>query len=111
MKKDEATKYGSNTKLDSNTLSPNSDSGKLHSMLTRFAQGERYHRFSAEIVGDHTLPSSVSALQKRHGIYFDRCRVKVKNRFGKYTSVCLYWLSGESLSKAQKITRLDKGTA
>jgi len=110
MKKDEATS-GSNTKSSSNTLSLNSDCGKLHSMLTRFAQGERYHRFSAETVGDHTLPSSVSALQKRHGIYFDRCRVKVKNRFGKYTSVCLYWLSGESLSKAQKITRLDKGTA
>ncbi|NVK54954.1 MAG: hypothetical protein HWE26_05020 [Alteromonadaceae bacterium] len=109
--KDEATPKGSNTKSDTNTLALNSDSGKLNSMLLRFAQGKRYHRFSAESVGDHCLPTTISDLQKRHGIYFDRCRVKVKNRFGTFTPVCLYWLSGKSLLKAQHITGLDKGAA
>lgn len=111
MRKDEATPKGSNTDSAINTLSLNSDSGKLDSMLFRFAQGKSYHRFSAELVGDHCLPTTISDLQKRHDIYFERKRVKVKNRFGTFTPVCLYWLSGKSLLKAQQITGLDKVTA
>lgn len=111
MRKDEATQIRSNIKLDANTLTLNSDLGKLNSMLLRFANGNSYHRFSAEGVGDHCLPTTISDLQKRHDIYFERKRVKVKNRFGTFTPVCLYWLSGKSLLKAQQITGLDKVTA
>ena len=76
--------------------------GKLDSMLRQFAHGRRFHRFNAEIVGDHTLPSTISSLQKRHGIHFDRMSVPVPNRFGSKTTVSQYWLQGEDLTKAQR---------
>ena len=77
--------------------------GKLESMLKRFASGERLHRFQAERVGDHCLPTSVADLQSRHGIEFSRKRVKVPNRFGSETSVCEYWLEDDHLQRARKI--------
>lgn len=92
--------------LSSSIISQDKVLGKLDSMLLRFASGERHHRFSAEKVGDHALPSSISDLQKRHGIHFDRKRVKVPNRFGSETSVCLYWLDGSNLEKARVLCGL-----
>lgn len=77
--------------------------GKLDGMLWHFATGAKLHRFMAEKLGDHVLPSTVSSLQSRHGIYFDRKRIKVPNRFGTETSVCLYWLSGDHLDKARQL--------
>lgn len=85
--------------------------GKLVSMLHRFAEGKQYHRFSAEVVGDHCLPTTISDLQKRHSIYFERKFVQVPNRFGTKTSVMLYWLQGDSLAKAQLLTGIDKEAA
>lgn len=70
---------------------------KTDSMLLRFINGEKHHRFTAEVVGDHALPSTISALQKRHLIRFKRKRIKVKNRFGGQSSVMLYWLDGEQI--------------
>ena len=85
--------------------------GKLTSMLCRFAQGEKYHRFSAELVGDHCLPTTISDLQKKHSIYFERKFIAVPNRFGSKTSVDLYWLQDDSLTKARLITGIDKEAA
>lgn len=85
--------------------------GKLASMLYRFAQGEKYHRFSAETVGDHCLPTTISDLQKKYPIYFNRKFVKVPNRFGSKTPVMLYWLEGDFLVQARLITGLDGGLA
>jgi hypothetical protein len=82
--------------------------GKLVSMLYRFAEGKQYHRFSAETVGDHCLPTTISDLQKRHSIYFNRKTVKVPNRFGGVSPVMLYWLEGDSLIKARLITGLER---
>lgn len=87
--------------LSSSIINQDRALGKLDSMLLRFSSGEQHHRFSAEKVGDHALPSTISDLQKKHGIYFDRKRVKVPNRFGSETSVCLYWLDGSNLEKAR----------
>jgi len=87
------------------------ESGKLDSMLYRFALGEKYHRFIAEAVGDHCLPTTVSDLQKKHSIYFERKFVKVPNRFGYKTPVMLYWLQDDSLTKARLITGIDKEVA
>lgn len=109
--KDEATQKGSNTKSAPATIISDSAPGKLKSMLHRFAMGNSYHRFSAERIGDHVLPTTISDLQKMYGIRFDRKRIKVKNRFGKYTSVCLYWLSGKSLIAARRIAGIDKEAA
>jgi hypothetical protein len=85
--------------------------GKLKSMFYRFAQGKKYHRFSAELVGDHCLPTTISDLQKKHSIYFERKFIKVPNRFGSKTSVKLYWLQDDSLTKARLITGMDKEAA
>lgn len=79
--------------------------GKLDAMLCRFANGEHHHRFSAEQVGDHALPSTISDLQKRHYIKFNRKRVKVNNRFGSTTGVMEYWLTGENLERAKAYVR------
>jgi hypothetical protein len=87
------------------------ENGKLLSMLYRFAEGKKYHRFSAEVVGDHCLPTTVSDLQKKHSIYFERKFIKVPNRFGTKTSVMLYWLQDDSLTKAQLITGISKEAA
>lgn len=80
-------------------------------MLRRFAEGARIHRFQAEHMGDHCLPTTISDLQRRYTIYFHRERFKVPNRFGAETSVMLYWLEADSLAKARKIVRMDRGMA
>jgi hypothetical protein len=77
--------------------------GKQEMMLVFFANGRRLHRFEAELLGDHCVPSTIPELQKIHGIYFNREMVKVPNRFGSKTSVMKYWLSGKSPQKAQGI--------
>ena len=85
---------------------PNAN-GKLESMLYRFACGKRFHRFSAEIVGDHCLPTTISDLQISRGLYFSRKFIKVPNRFGSQTSVKLYWLEGGNLIKARRLIGLE----
>ena len=95
--------------LSSSIINQGKSLGKLDSMLKRFAAGERHHRFSAEQVGCHVLPSTISDLQKKHGIYFDRKRVKVPNRFDSETSISLYWLEGKNLQRAKVYCGLDHG--
>jgi hypothetical protein len=77
--------------------------GKQLHMLAVFANGKRLHRFSAEVIGDHCLPSTISDLKKIYGLTFTRKRISVPNRFGGETSVMLYWLEGESLEVARRI--------
>ena len=96
----------SSPKQSSTQDEPNA-TGKLESMLYRFACGKRFHRFSAEIVGDHCLPTTVSDLQISHGLYFNRKFIKVPNRFGSQTAVKLYWLEGENLIKARQLIGLE----
>ena len=104
--------HNDESSLSSSQVKFNLDAtGKLASMLYLFAEGKQYHRFSAEKVGDHCLPTTISDLQKRHSIYFNRRFIKVPNRFGSETSVMLYWLQDESLINARLITGLDKGLA
>jgi len=93
-----------------NTNTNTNTKGKLNAMLRLFADGERLHRFQAERIGDHCLPTSVSDLQIKHLIKFSRERVKVPNRFGSGTSVCEYWLEGDQLQKAREITGAEEVT-
>lgn len=74
---------------------------KSKSMLLRFINGEKHHRFTAEVVGDHALPSTISYLQKRYLIRFKRKLIKVKNRFGSHSHVMLYWLTDEQIEIAK----------
>lgn len=87
-----------------NTMPRNcTEIGKEESMLIHFAQGKRLHRFSAEHLADHCLPTTVSDLQRKHSITFSREWVEVQNRFNGTTRVKLYYLQGDNLSKAQEI--------
>ena len=88
---------------DSSNTKP---AGKLDAMLQRFAEGNAYHRFRAETIGDHCLHTTISDLQKRHLITFNRRFIKVPNRFGSTTRVKLYWLEGDNLERAKKLTGL-----
>lgn len=83
--------------------------GKLDVMLEYFATGQKLNRFQAEALGCHVLNTTISDLQKRHEILFQRRFVKVPNRFGGKTQVMEYWLDSENLEKARKITGLDGG--
>lgn len=72
-------------------------------MLLHFSKGKKLHRFQAEELGDHCLPTTVSDLQRKHQIYFQRQTVKVPNRFGTVTAVSKYWLAGKDKERAKEI--------
>lgn len=76
-------------------------------MLALFAAGHSLNRFQAERHGDHCLPTTISDLQKRYGIEFQRQQEKVPTRFGRPTRATRYWLEGEHLEKARRIIRIS----
>lgn len=77
---------------------------KLDSMLKQFASGKPIHKFEAETLGDHSLSTTISDLQRRHNILFNRKYVEVPTKFGN-TNVMSYWLAGESLINVRSILR------
>lgn len=81
--------------------SANSNPGKLFQMLRHFAEGKRLQRFQAEQFGDHCLHTTVSSLQMKYQIRFEREWVRVPNRFNGETRVKHYWLAGDDLQKAR----------
>lgn len=91
------------SKTTDDILSKPKKMGKLDFMLWLFVNHQRFHRFQAEKVGDHCLPTTVSDLQKKHGVCFCRRSVKVPNHFGSETTVSEYWLEGTSLEKAESV--------
>jgi len=95
MKKTIATISIKPKRIDHNLL------GKEDSMLLHFAKGKTLNRFQAEPLGDHCLHTTISDLQRKYPINFDRQTIKVPNRFGTLTSVKEYWLEDENLRKAK----------
>lgn len=77
--------------------------GKQERMLWHFAAGGRIHRFQAEKLGDHCLPSTISSLQRKYRIHFRRKLITVTNRYDTETRVALYWLEGEDLERARTV--------
>lgn len=109
MKKEEATQM-SGPEMSNIDISVKKDS-KLKKMFLLFAQGKRLHRFEAERHGDHCLNSTIPALQRDYGLYFERKTITVQTRFDRPARVSLYWLEGSNLIRARKIAGLDKVTA
>ncbi len=66
---------------------------KKERVLSHFLTGAKLNRFEAErIVHDHCLHSSVSTLQREHGIVIDRVFETVPALKGLATArVCRYW--------------------
>ena len=78
--------------------------GKLDQMLATFAKGEKLNTFAARELGDTCLHTTVSGLQRRHGVSFSRDWQTVPGRFGS-VRVRVYWLQGEDLQKARRIVK------
>lgn len=87
----------------SNENRPAKELGKSLRMLKLFTEGKKLHRFSAEVLGDHCLPTTISDLQQSHNIWFSRKTVKVPNRFGGKSRVSLYWLESVALAKSKAV--------
>lgn len=60
--------------------------------------------FEAAQHGERHLHSTVSALQRKHGLFISREFVTVAGWRGIPTRICRYWLSGADLKKAGRIT-------
>lgn len=76
---------------------------KTASVLTALYSGQRLHRFKAERIGDHCLPSTISSLFHVHGIQFERRTVRVPNRFGTMTPVTEYRLAQSARKQANRL--------
>ena len=92
--------------MNSNTKKPpqsartqganNKTVSKNNTILNALVEGS-LTRFDAERLGDHCLPSTISALSNQHGLEFPRRWIKVPNRFG-----------GETLCKEYTTSDADK---
>ena len=107
MKTTRSSRKGRRVKSSKTIIEDSIIEGKLLSMYYRFAMKAKLHRFQAEKLGDHCLPTTISDLQAEYGIRFAREFVKVRNRFGTKTNVMMYWLEGKDLAKARRFFRLE----
>jgi len=62
-------------------ISPATKQGRT---LAQFLTGSSLDRFAAEAWGDHVLPSTVSLLEKRFGLRFEREVVKRVSTWGEF---------------------------
>lgn len=62
-------------------------------VLNAFLAGQSHTRFTAERqLHDHCLHSTVSDLQRRHGIVISRERITIPGFLGRPTRCCRYWV-------------------
>ena len=88
---------------------------KKERVLSHFLTGAKLNRFEAErIVHDHCLHSSVSTLQREHGIVIDRVFETVPALKGLATArVCRYWLhpDPDNLKRARAVLGMPEEAA
>ena len=97
--------------MNSNTKKPpqsartqganNKTVSKNNTILNALVEGS-LTRFDAERLGDHCLPSTISALSNQHGLEFHRRWIKVPNRFGGETLCKEYTTSDEDKTYINK---------
>ena len=97
--------------MNSNTKKPpqsartqganNKTVSKNNTILNALVEGS-LTRFDAERLGDHCLPSTISALSNQHGLEFPRRWIKVPNRFGGETICKEYTTSDEDKTYINK---------
>jgi len=63
--------------------------------------------FEAARYGDRHLHSTVSALQRKHGLTIQRVFKEVPGWQGIKTRICVYWLEGDDLERAERILERD----
>ena len=74
---------------------------KNNNILNALVEGS-LTRFDAEQLGDHCLPSTISALSNQHDLEFPRRWIKVPNRFGGETLCKEYTTSDEDKTYINK---------
>jgi hypothetical protein len=75
---------------------------KWRTTLSHLLRGPR-HRFDAERWGDHALHSTVSGLERDHGLHILRDWRAVPTRFGKTCRVKAYWVADLSRANAMRL--------
>jgi len=76
---------------------------KILRILAILSSGKSLNMFEAERIGDHTLRTTISTIQKKHGVYIHRKLENVKTRFENKTPVCRYWIVEQDLTHAREI--------
>jgi len=72
-----------------------------------FYLGQTLHRFQAEALGCHVLPTLVSEFESI-GLRFERRMVEVPSRWGADARVAQYWLNPASRALAAQLLGLGK---
>lgn len=75
---------------------------KIARILEVFARGHALNRFEAERLGDHTLPQTVDALQRRCGLRFTRHVEAVRGFTGGEARCVRYWLDVAQRQRARE---------
>ena len=79
---------------------------KTGRVLAEFMTGRKFTRFDAErVLHDHILNTTVSTLQRVHGVKICRKQITVPGYQGAPTSCCLYWMEPEEIERVKK--RID----
>lgn len=81
---------------------------KTGRVLAALMSGRRFNRFEAEReLHDHCLHSTISTLEKKHGLTISRKFETVPGYQGNPTNVCRYWIG---LDERLRIERLGVNT-
>jgi len=75
---------------------------KQSRILAHLLAGNSLNRVEAERMGDHCLPSTISALASRYGVLFQSEPEQMPNRFGGVTRVVRHKLAASQRDHARK---------
>jgi hypothetical protein len=84
------------------TAAPGAPPRKWQRILSMMLAGQRLTRYEAEAAGDHSLPTTVCAIQ-RHGVRIDRQLVERPGRFGSKAVLAEYWLAEDQRERARSL--------
>lgn len=76
---------------------------KEFTIIQHLLLGDSLHRFEAEALGDHCLPSTISTISRKYGLEIPRKLVEVSTRFSSNTTVMRYWFSESDIAKMRKL--------
>ena len=76
---------------------------KIARILAHLLDAGPLHRFEAERIGDHCLPSTISSLAHGYGLTFKRTPERVPNHWGMPCDVIRYSLPRSERRRAREV--------
>jgi hypothetical protein len=76
---------------------------KEFTIIEYLHSGRSLHRFQAETLGDHCLPTTISTISRKYALEIPRETIQIRNRFGTLTHVMRYWFSEEDKIKINSL--------